>query len=174
MCIRDRSTSNGSNFTDIIMCKFVTCIKVDLNQRCGLSPRAKCDMLMSWALMWDFRWRLKLYRAEQVLIEVGTEFSVTGSRWDVALGTPAKISRHICYLDKLLVWTATARCGHSCQCFDVELSVCLSLCLCVVHTVEPCKNGCVSSKRKFGVLKAFFERVLSWQNYWQRRGCCSR
>ena len=28
--------------------------------------------------MWDFKWRLKLYRYEQFLMEVGMEFHVAG------------------------------------------------------------------------------------------------
>ena len=33
---------------------------------------------MSWAMRWDLRWCLKLYREEQFLMEVGIEFHVTG------------------------------------------------------------------------------------------------
>jgi len=35
---------------------------------------------MSWAMRWDLRWRLKLYREEQFLMELGIEFHVAGEQ----------------------------------------------------------------------------------------------
>ena len=50
----------------------------------------------------DFKWRLKLYRDEQVLIEAGMEFHVAGERRAVAEGAPTKINKHIWYLEKFV------------------------------------------------------------------------
>jgi len=33
---------------------------------------------MSWAIKWDFKWRLKLYKDGQFLMEIGMEFHVAG------------------------------------------------------------------------------------------------
>jgi len=42
---------------------------------CRIAGRS---MLMSWAMMRDLRWGLKLNRKEKFLMEVGIEFHVAG------------------------------------------------------------------------------------------------
>jgi len=57
---------------------------------------------MSWAIKWDFKWRLKLYKDEQFFN--GNRNGVPCCRRAVAERVPTKISRHIWYMDKLLGW----------------------------------------------------------------------
>jgi len=46
-------------------------------------------LFISWATKEDFKWRLKLYKDEQFLMETGMEFHVAA----IAEGSPNKINR---------------------------------------------------------------------------------
>jgi len=41
-------------------------------------PDGMHNLLLTWAVRWDFKWRLKLYRDEQFLLGVGMEFYIAG------------------------------------------------------------------------------------------------